>query len=142
MPIRCLAATVLLTFLTPSCSNPSAMSQQHHTIDYIELAAPDLAAAKRFYGTAFGWEFTDYGPDYAGIRKKSGDGEVGGIRREDGVQRGGPLVILYSEDLEASVRAVVDAGGQVVKEPFSFPGGRRFHFTDPAGNELAVWSDT
>ena len=117
------------------------MSHRHHTIDYIELGAADLGEAKRFYGAAFGWKFTDYGPDYAGIQKEEG-GEVGGIRRDDGVQRGGPLVILYSTDLEASVRAVVEAGGQVVKDPFSFPGGRRFHFTDPAGNELAVWSES
>lgn len=116
------------------------MSQEHHTIDYIELAAPDLAAAKRFYGEAFSWKFTDYGSEYVGIQK-SGGGEVGGIRLEADVVRGGPLVILYSADLEASGRAVQQAGGVIVKDTFSFPGGRRFHFTDPAGNELAVWSD-
>ena len=115
------------------------MKHQHHTIDYIELAVVDLADAKRFYGAAFGWKFNDYGPEYAGIQRLGG-GEVGGMRRDSNVQRGGPLVILYSDDIEASVRAVRDAGGQIVKEPFAFPGGRRFHFTDPAGNELAVWS--
>ena len=114
-------------------------TRHHHTIDYIELAAQDLGAAKNFYGAAFGWTFTDYGPDYAGIQRIGG-GEVGGIRQEARVERGGPLVVLYSVDLEASVRAVLDAGGQIVKEPFDFPGGRRFHFTDPAGNELAVAS--
>ncbi len=117
------------------------MTDQHHTIFYIEFPVSDLAEAKRFYAAAFGWTFNDYGPDYAGIRKSDG-GEVGGMRLEAEVQRGGPLVVLYSDDLAASVTAVRDAGGQIVKEPFSFPGGRRFQFTDPAGNELAVCTVT
>ncbi len=111
----------------------------HHAIDYIEFTVADLDAARRFYADAFGWKFNDYGPDYAGIQ--GGDGEVGGLRRSDDVQTGGPLVILYSRDLEQSLAAVRAAGGSIVKEPFSFPGGRRFHFSDPAGNELAVWSE-
>jgi predicted enzyme related to lactoylglutathione lyase len=112
----------------------------HHAIDYIELTVTDLEGAKRFYGAAFAWQFNDYGPDYAGIQ---GDGrEVGGLRRDEEVRTGGPLVILYSQDLEASLAAVRAAGGSVVKEPFGFPGGRRFHFADPSGNELAVWSAT
>ena len=123
--------------------SPQDMSHEqthlHHTIDYIELAVVDLSEAKRFYGAAFGWTFNDYGPEYAGIRRVGG-GEVGGMRQDSNVQRGGTLVVLYSDDIEASVRAVQDAGGLIVKEPFEFPGGRRFHFADPAGNELAVWS--
>lgn len=111
--------------------------QTHHAIDYIEFSVVDLAEAKRFYGAAFGWEFNDYGPDYAGI--KGGSGEVGGLAKASDPKTGGPLVILYSEDLEASVVAVQEAGGRVVKEIFEFPGGRRFHFVDPTGNELAVW---
>lgn len=110
-----------------------------HAIDYIEIPVTDLAAAKRFYAAAFGWEFNDYGPDYAGIRR--GSGEAGGLRPAAEVSRGGPLVILYSEDLEASLAAVRAAGGEIVVEPFSFPGGRRFHFLDPSGNELAVWAE-
>ncbi len=115
------------------------MTHQHHTIDYIEFTVDDLAQAKRFYGTAFGWTFNDYGPEYAGIQR-AGGGEVGGMRLDSSVKTGGPLVVLYSDDLEESVRAVREAGGQIVKEPFDFPGGRRFHFLDPAGNELAVAS--
>ena len=111
----------------------------HHTIDYVELYAGDLAANRRFYEAAFGWEFNEYGPDYLGI-KRPGGGESGGMTSTCEVRRGGPLVVLYSEDLDATVAAVRAAGGEVVKEPFAFPGGRRFHFTDPAGNELAVWS--
>lgn len=115
------------------------MSPTHHSIDYIELAAPDLAAAKKFYSAALGWEFNDYGPDYAGI--KSGEGEAGGLDATGTPSRaGGQLVIIYSDDLEATQAAIVRAGGKIITEPYSFPGGRRLHFTDPAGNELAVWA--
>lgn len=111
----------------------------HHAIDYIEFTVHELHAAKRFYAAAFGWSFTDYGPGYAGIRRLEGEGEVGGLRVGD-PRRGGALVVLYSTDLEASLAAVEAAGGAIVKAIFSFPGGRRFHFHDPSGNELAVWS--
>ena len=113
---------------------------RHHTIDYIEFAVRDLAAAKRFYADAFGWEFNDYGPDYAGI--KGVDGEVGGMYPSTDVRTGGgPLVILFSDHLENSVAAVTAAGGRIAKEPYPFPGGRRFNFFDPSGNELAVWAE-
>jgi len=110
-----------------------------HGIDYVEFTVRDLVAAKRFYGAAFGWTFNDYGPDYAGIQGR--DREPGGLRRSDEARLGGPLVVLYSSDLKASLAAVRAAGGKIVKEPFAFPGGRRFHFEDPSGNELAVWSE-
>lgn len=112
----------------------------HHAIDYIEFQVTDMAEAQRFYGEAFGWTFTDYGPDYAGIHRVGGEGEAGGLWRVDEVAAGGPLVVLYSKDLEASEAAVVDAGGTITKAIFGFPGGRRFHFSDPSGNELAVWT--
>lgn len=111
----------------------------HHAIDYIEFPVTDLERAKQFYAEAFGWEFNDYGPAYAGIRKEGG--EAGGLRLAPAVPAGGPLVILYSQDLERSLAAVRDAGGNITAEPFAFPGGRRFHFRDPSGNELAVWSE-
>ncbi|WP_324274025.1 VOC family protein [Blastococcus brunescens] len=114
----------------------------HHAIDYVELTVPDLAAAKRFYADAFGWQFNDYGPSYAGIRTPSGDGEVGGLAQSDSPPAaGGPLVLLFSADLDATVTAVEAAGGEVVQGPYAFPGGRRFHFRDPAGNELGVWAE-
>ena len=115
-----------------------APRHEHHAIDYIEISVTDLDAAKRFYAGAFGWAFNDYGPDYAGIQGTAG--EMGGLRRDAEVRRGGPLVILFSTDLEATRDSVVSAGGIISTEPFAFPGGRRFHFTDPAGNELAVWT--
>ena len=119
----------------------SATDPAHHDINYVEFGVTDMTAAQRFYRDAFGWCFTDYGPNYAGIRRMSGQGESGGLLRVDNVVRGGPLVILYSEDLDASLANVLQAGGVITTEPFAFPGGRRFHFCDPAGNELAVWTD-
>ena len=113
----------------------------HHEFNYIEIPATDIEVAKQFYNDAFGWEFNDYGSDYVGIRKQQSDGECGGICRSENVTNGGPLVILYSINLESSYASVRDAGGTITKEIISFPGGRRFQFGDPSGNELAVWSD-
>ncbi|HET8624637.1 MAG TPA: VOC family protein [Gemmatimonadales bacterium] len=113
-------------------------AEHDRRVDYIELSAKDLSAVKRFYGDAFGWRFTDYGPDYTSFA----DGRLtGGFRRANEATRGGVLVVIFALDLEAAEKAVTRAGGRMVKAIFSFPGGRRFHFTDPAGNELAVWSD-
>jgi hypothetical protein len=112
----------------------------HHGIDYIEFTVTDMADAQRFYSTAFGWKFNDYGPEYAGIQ--GGSGEVGGLRLDAEVAPGGPLVILFSSDLDATLARVTAAGGRISKEPFNFPGGRRFHFVDPSGNELAVWAES
>jgi predicted enzyme related to lactoylglutathione lyase len=107
-------------------------------IDYIEFPATDVAQTKAFYTGVFGWKFTDYGPDYASFE----DGRLtGGFAKVDKVTRGGPLVVMYAVDLAATEAAVKASGGKIVKETFSFPGGRRFHFTDPSGNELAVWSE-
>lgn len=117
-------------------------SHRHHALDYVELTVTDLDAAKRFYGEAFGWRFNDYGSDYVGIQSPDGESapEVGGFRPAPDVRPGGPFVQLYSTDLEQSVEAVKRAGGTVVDGPYDFPGGRRFHFTDPSGNELGVWT--
>lgn len=111
---------------------------KHHTINYIEFQASDLEKIKDFYTKAFGWKFTDYGPEYAAFN----DGFIdGGFEKGEVKNQGQPLVILYSSNLEKSQATVEEAGGKIVKAIFSFPGGRRFHFTDPSGNELAVWSD-
>jgi uncharacterized protein len=113
----------------------------HHAIDYIEFTVTDLDAAKRFYTAAFGWQFNDYGPGYAGIRGATPDApESGGLRLDTETHPGGPLVLLYSDSLDTTADAVRAAGGTVVSGPYDFPGGRRFHFTDPGGNELGVWS--
>ena len=122
-------------------ANPA--THVHLSIDYIELGAIDVAAAKAFYAGAFGWTFNEYGPDYAGILDgRAGGGEAGGLRKDANVTSGGPLVILYSKTLEKTRDAVKAHGGNLTKDIFSFPGGRRFQFTDPSGNELGVWSET
>ena len=108
-------------------------------IDYVEFPGTDLAATKRFYGAAFGWTFQDYGPTYAAFEGQGTDGGFSGDAAEAPTK---PLVILYADDLEGMEARVRAAGGAVSKAIFSFPGGRRFHFTDPSGNELAVWSVT
>ena len=112
----------------------------HHHIDYFELPARDIASAKAFYSTAFDWKFTDYGPSYCGFGYPGAEREAGGISEIPEHTRA-PLAVLYSDDLEATQKKVEAAGGRIVKAIFSFPGGRRFHFADPSGNELAVWSD-
>lgn len=106
-------------------------------IDYVELNVGSIDRSKAFYGQAFGWTFVDHGPDYCEFR----DGRLsGGFTTGGRPQPGGPLVILYADDLEDAQRRTEEAGGGVVRPIFSFPGGRRFHFTDPDGYELAVWS--
>ncbi len=117
------------------------MRNLHHAISYIELNVDDLAAACEFYSSAFGWEFNAYGPEYAGIRSSDGEGEVGGLNATVAPVAGGPLVLLFSEDLDATASAVERAGGEVVAAPYDFPGGRRLHFRDPSGNVLGVWAE-
>ncbi len=114
------------------------VTEKDRRIDYIELPTVDLIEAKRFYGEVFGWKFVDYGPEYTSFN----DGRLdGGFRKEPSVQRGGPLIIIYSINLELIKEKIKSAGGTIVQDIFEFPGGRRFHFTDPSGNELAIWSD-
>lgn len=106
-------------------------------IDWVELAAPDLAAMKTFYGAAFGWTFTDYGGQYADFH---GAGVTGGFNPQRDVSGdAGALIVLFAEDLLAAERAITIAGGKVDAHE-EFPGGRRFTFTDPCGNQLAVWT--
>ncbi len=106
-------------------------------VDYVEFSGGNLGATKTFYADAFGWGFTDYGPTYAAF----GEGLDGGFQADAAEASGKPLVVLYAQDLDAMAAKVTAAGGAIVRPIFAFPGGRRFHFTDPAGNELAVWSE-
>ncbi|GHD52934.1 bleomycin resistance protein [Thalassobaculum fulvum] len=106
-------------------------------IDYVEFGVADIARAKAFYGGAFGWTFTDYGPEYC----EFSDGRMkGGFTTLTPPRPGGPLVVLYGDDLADLLRRVEAAGGTIARPVFEFPGGRRFHFLDPDGYELAVWS--
>jgi hypothetical protein len=107
-------------------------------VDYIELPGPDIPATKRFYGSVFGWSFTDYGPDYVAFDSA---GRNGGFNAElKVVESGGPLVVLFAADLDG-MEAKVRAAGAEILSHHEFPGGRRFHFRDPNGNQIAVWSD-
>ena len=112
-------------------------SQNNLRVDYIEFPATDLAETKKFYSGIFGWKFEDYGPEYTSFH----DGRLNGgfFKAEAGVS--GPLVVIYATDLEAVEKKIKAGGGRIVKQIFSFPGGRRFHFADTSGNELSVWSD-
>lgn len=115
-------------------------------IDYVELATRDMAATQRFYQEVFGWRFVDYGPDYASFERAGLDGgfDASAEARARLPESGGPvgpLVVLYAADLEAVEQKVRGAGGVITQPIFSFPGGRRFHFRDPGGAELAVWSE-
>jgi len=110
-------------------------------INYVEIPAKDLEATKRFFGEAFGWTFVDYGPEYVAIENAGLDG---GFFKSDNVATtatGSVLVVLFSTDLEVTLEKVESSGGKIVKDIFPFPGGRRFHFSDPNGNEYAVWSE-
>ena len=125
---------------TETSGGDALMSQaeQDRRVDYIEFSTTNIEETKKFYSEVFGWEFTDYGPDYASFN----DGRLaGGFTVAPEVTAGGPLVVLYSTNLAEIEARVIESGGQIVRETFEFPGGRRLHFTDPSGNELAIWSD-
>lgn len=122
---------------------------QHHGINYIEFTTTDVAKSQSFYEKAFGWNFQSYGPDYISFDKTSagidGGFRRGGLDQKPGRQsapdKSAPLIVLYSQDLKKTEAAVLAAGGEIVVATFEFPGGRRFHFSDGAGNVLAVWSE-
>ena len=108
-------------------------------IDYIEIPATDLEKAKAFFGALMGWEFQDWGPDYVSFN----DGRLdGGFRRSDEpAPATGVLVVFFSTNLERDRDRAVGLGASISQDIFEFPGGRRFHFVDPTGNEYAIWGD-
>lgn len=108
-------------------------------IDYVELNTPEITESKAFFAKAFGWSYVDYGPGYADIQNAGLGGGLDGTIENDEMKA--PLIILKADDLEGAQAQVEAAGGAIVKPIFSFPGGRRFHFREPGGNELAVWSE-
>lgn len=116
---------------------------KHEHINYVEFPARDIPATKAFFETVFAWKFTDYGPEYTAFFAAE-SGLDGGFFKADLVadtQKGSALIVFYSGDLEATLAKVESAGAKIVKAIFAFPGGRRFHFTEPGGNEFAVWSE-
>jgi len=114
---------------------------EHEKINYVEFPAIDIIATKVFFKQVFGWSFEDYGTDYAAFSDQGLDGGFYKSVLHSTVGNGAALVVFYSKDLEATQEKVERAGGVITKPIFSFPGGRRFHFTEPSGNEFAVWSD-
>jgi len=114
---------------------------QHEKINYVEFPAKDLAGTKTFFESVFGWSFTDYGPEYTAFEDQGLDGGFFQSELASSTAKGAALIVLYSNRLEATLAKVEQAGGSIVKPIYSFPGGRRFHFTEPSGNEFAVWSE-
>ena len=115
---------------------------KHEKIDYIELPASDIAANKDFFSKAFGWEFEDFGDEYTAFANQGVDGGFYKADLKSVASNGSALVVFLSEDLEATEQKIIDCGGSIVQDIFSFPGGRRFHFTDPCGNEYAAWCNS
>lgn len=112
---------------------------QNRKINYVEFVTADVARSKQFYSEAFGWSFEDWGPDYISFSAAIA-GIDGGFRKGEPAT-GSPLIVLYASDLAATEKSIVAAGGAITVSTYEFPGGRRFHFADGAGNELAVWSE-
>lgn len=114
---------------------------EHEKINYIEFPAKNIKATKSFFKKAFSWSFEDFGPEYTAFSNQGLDGGFYKADLKSSSEKGAALIVIYSQDIEATQTKVENAGGIIVKSIFSFPGGRRFHFLEPSGNELAVWSD-
>lgn len=115
--------------------------KQTGKINYIEIPSTDLPATKKFFADAFGWSFVDYGEEYIAIENAGLDGGFFKSEKVARTSNGSVLVVLYSENLKATLKKVKSCGAEIVQDIFSFPGGSRFHFSDPSGNEFAVWSE-
>ncbi|WGK69785.1 VOC family protein [Candidatus Haliotispira prima] len=113
----------------------------HEKLNYAEFPAKDMRATKEFFTAVFGWSFEDFGTEYTAFSDEGLDGGFFRSDLESSTAGGAALLVFYSGDIEATQAKVERAGGVIVKSVFSFPGGRRFHFTEPSGNEFAVWSD-
>jgi len=112
----------------------------HLKIDYVEFPSTDLELTKKFFAEVFGWKFTDYGPNYTAFSDAGIDGGFFPSDLSSRSETGASLIVFYSDTLEKTRDTIIGAGGCIVKEIFEFPGGRRFHFTEPSGSEFAVWT--
>ncbi|BCG20214.1 TPA: VOC family protein [Vibrio alginolyticus] len=115
---------------------------QHEKLNYVEFGSTNVSATKQFFERAFDWSFTDYGPEYSVF---SGQGLDGGFFKSEFINQtanGGALLVFYSSDIQATQTKVEQHGGKIIRPIFEFPGGCRFHFTEPSGNEFAVWSES
>ena len=118
------------------------MGSTNGKLDYVEFPASDISATKAFFSEVFGWTFEDFGPDYTAFSNQGLDGGFFKSDKKAVTDTGSALMIFYSTDLEGTLSKVLGAGGLISQEIFAFPGGRRFHFIEPSGNELAVWTDS
>ena len=139
---------VLALFIASTSANNVAEIKDVNTkmtknnkINYIEIPAQNIAATKTFFSGVFGWSFVDYGPEYSSFAAQGVDGGFFKSELVVSTKNGSPLIVLYSDSLEVTQDKIEQAGGKIIKPIFSFPGGRRFHFSDPNGNEFAVWSE-
>ncbi len=114
---------------------------EHEKINYVEFPAKDIEAAKSFFSSVFGWSFVDYGSEYTAFSNEGLDGGFFQSELTVSTESGSALLVFYSDELEGTQSKIENAGGSIIKPIFDFPGGRRFHFGDPNGNEYAVWSD-
>ena len=114
---------------------------RHEKIYYVEFPARDIEAAKTFFTSVFEWNFTDYGPEYSAFSNAGLDGGFFKSNQSSSSESGSALIVFYSKDLQQTQEKIENAGGSIIKPVFAFPGGRRFHFSDPNGNEYAVWSE-
>ncbi|MEH6454345.1 MAG: VOC family protein [Psychromonas sp.] len=113
----------------------------HEKINYVEFPANNINKTKKFFESAFAWTFTDYGPEYTAF---SGEGLDGGFFKSEqysSAENGAALIVFYSKNIEQTLAKIKQSGGEIIQAIFPFPGGRRFHFKEPSGNEFAVWSD-
>ena len=113
----------------------------HEKINYVEFPATDIQATKAFFSKAFAWSFTDYGPDYTAFENQGLGGGFFSSDQTCSTENGSALIVFYSNSLEDTQTNIENANGTIIQEIYTFPGGRRFHFSDPSGNEYAVWSD-
>lgn len=114
--------------------------KHHEKLNYVEFPSQDIPATKYFFEHVFNWQFTDYGPEYTSFANQGLDGGFFQSNQSSNGESGGALLVFYSDDLEATLSKVEKHGGKIIKPIFDFPGGRRFHFNEPSGNEFAVWS--
>lgn len=137
---RIALALALAAMLVPGCAPAPAPALEKGPamarLNYVELPAGEIGATRSFYEQAFGWTMTEFAPTYAATT--SGDVDLG-LDADKADQPSAPLPVIEVSDVEAALAAVEQAGGTIVRPIFSFPGGRRFHFRDPSGNELAAW---
>jgi len=146
--MKYILALVLSLFIASTSANNlseikdvSTDMTKNNKINYIEIPAKNIAATKAFFTEVFGWSFVDYGPEYSSFAAQGVDGGFFKSELVVSTKNGSPLIVLYSDSLEATQDKIEKAGGKIIKPIFSFPGGRRFHFSDPNGNEFAVWSE-